>query len=178
VPAASFQGQPLLSRLSTLVAALSLSGCAPPAIQATAKLDAAACRQARVGETRRLPATWSAFLAHVKICEVADGGGKTPLTIATISATDYYASLPDGTRTVDLPKPILFNTAGENVGTLPFTFPDDPPFSLDVIFGRWASGWPERIDLFLHDPTVSGDRPLDPLVWNAAARRFVSGLGK
>jgi hypothetical protein len=72
-----------------------------------------------------------------------------------------------------LPKPILLDRAGNSVGNLPYAFPDDPPFTLSVTFGGWKGGWPERVDLFLSDPTVSGDHALAPLIWDAAARRYV-----
>jgi hypothetical protein len=148
-------------------------GCARPSAPRTAKLDAASCRQAGDEETKRLPDEWRRFLAHVKVCEIADGNGGTPLRVVAISAEDYYAGLPAGAETVDFPKPILFDADHDPVGALPYGFPDDPPFALDVTFVDWSDGWPSRIDLFLHDPTVSGDHALPPLVWDATARRFL-----
>ena len=73
-----------------------------------------------------------------------------------------------------MPKPLLFTPAGKVVGSLPYNFPDDPPFSLEVTFTEWKSGFPQRIELFLRDPTVSGDHALTPLAWDAAANRFLA----
>ena len=122
-----------------------------------------------------MPREWAAFIQHVRVCEIADGEGGTPLRLTTISAEDYYKGLPDGAETVELPKPILFDTGHESVATLPYGFPDDPPFALDVTFAGWADRWPSRIELFLHDPTVTGDHALPPLVWDPSSRRFVEG---
>ena len=150
-----------------------VSGCQGPSAPPTGKLDAASCRPSRADETQRLPDAWRRFLAHVKVCEIADGAAATPLRLVTISAEDYYAALPAGAETVEFPKPILFDSDQRAVGTLPYGFPDDPPFALDVTFVDWKDGWPSRIDLFLHDPTVSGDHALSPLVWDSTTRHFL-----
>ncbi len=178
IPTPSPVYSPLAPRSVIIAALITLAGCATGAAQATSKLDPAACRAPRSGETARLPRTWDAFRPYVKVCDVADGRGKIPLTLATVSAADFYRKQPDGAPTVELPKPILFDASGDSVGSLPYSFPDDPPFELQVTFAGWRAGWPERVELFLNDPTVSGDRALDPLVWNGAARRYVVRAGQ
>jgi hypothetical protein len=150
---------------------------APPPL-ATKKLDAAACRAAAPREAERLPPEWAAFAPHVRMCDVSGGGERAALTIATVFAEDYYRRLPSGSPAVDLPKPVLLDAAGDTVGRLPFSFPDDPPFALEVSFAQWKDGRPERIELFLRDPTAGGDRQLDPLIWDSAARRFVTSPRK
>jgi hypothetical protein len=97
------------------------------------------------------------------------------LYLVAVSAQRYYSPLPSGAVTVDMPRPILFSPEGVKVGTLPYNFPDDPPFALEVTCAGWREGFPHRLELFLRDPTVSGDHALAPLVWDTARRSFSQG---
>jgi hypothetical protein len=132
------------------------------------------CRQATSAETRVLSEEWGPVLSFTDACDVKDERGATVLVLVAVSASKYYEKLPQGADTVAMPKPILFTPGGENVGTLPLNFPDDPPFALQVTFANWENRWPRRIEMFVKDPTVTGDHSLEPLVWDEARRRFDS----
>jgi hypothetical protein len=154
------------------VSMLVLAGCAVGHGEPTGALNETTCRPATQAETRVLAAEWSPFLSYTDACEVKDGRGKTVLVLLAVSAPRYYERLPSGAETVSMPKPVLFTAGGENVGALPLNFPDDPPFALQVTFANWKDGWPLRIEMFVKDPTVTGDHSLEPLVWDEALRRF------
>jgi hypothetical protein len=161
-----------------VAASLIVVSCGAGPHQATERLDPAACRPAASEETRGLHEEWGRFLSYVQACEVKDDAGKAVLVVLTVSATHFYEKLPSGAETVALPKPLITTPEGEVVGSLPFAFPDDPPFALQVTFADWTRGWPHRIALFVKDPTVTGDHPLEPLRWDAASRRFSPAGGK
>ena len=156
-----------------VAAMLASNACAAEHRPPTGKLTEAACRPAVSVETRDLPPAWARVLPYTNACEVKDDKGATVLVVLAVSAARYYEKLPSGTETVAMPKPLLRTPGGETVGALPLNFPDDPPFALQLTFGNWVEGWPRRIDMFVKDPTVTGDHAIEPLLWDAASRHFV-----
>jgi len=103
---------------------------AKPPVEPTRKLEPASCHKPEAGETGRLSKSWAGFLPYVRACNVKNDRAETVITVLTIFATEYYDKLPSRAETVEMPKPILFNTSGNEVGNLPYNFPDDPPFGL------------------------------------------------
>jgi len=148
------------------------TGCAATTEPRPRPLSPSTCTPIGSGERAWLGAEWQPFLSSVDACPVRDERGGTALLIVTVSAQRYYAPLPDGTITKALPKPLLVKPGGRVVGALPYSFPDDPPFELEVSFADWRDGFPWRVELFVRDPTVSGDHGLEPLRWDPTAQRF------
>ena len=46
----------------------------------------------------------------------------------------------------------------KEVGRLPYNYPDDPHIDVELKIADWTGERPSQLDIFLHDPTVSGDR--------------------
>lgn len=120
----------------------------------------------------RLPAEWTPFLPAVRTCSVRATDGTAVLRLVSVWADIYYQA-SDSSLQVEMPRPLLLTASGDPVGRLPFNFPDDPPRELTVTFRDWKDGFPRRIDLFVKDPAVLGDRELPPLHWDGAGRQFV-----
>jgi hypothetical protein len=89
-----------------------------------------------------------------------------------VSAQRYYAGHPPGTATVSLPKALVLAPSGREIGRLPYSYPDDPPFALELSFSQWRGGQPQQIDILVRDPTVTGDHRLTPMRWNAQTGRY------
>lgn len=161
-----------------LAAVSGQTGCAARTARPTTRLDPASCNPVSNTEAARLSPDWQSFLPHTMTCRILDASGKAVLSVVTVSADRLYAKAPAGAPTVDLPKPVILSPDGSLVATLPYAFPDDPPFALEVTFADWERGFPRRVELFLRDPTVSGDHALNPLVWDETERRFVRAAPK
>ena len=158
--------------LSAIVAAESLVACAGVESSIVVRLSEAKERLPTDSERKSLPSDWADLLPHVRSHDVVRADGEVALTVVAVSALSVYDKQPPGALTIRLPKALLIAKSGEVVGELPMSYPDDPPFELEATFAAWVAGWPQRIELFVRDPTVSGDRALPPLVWDAQARRF------
>jgi hypothetical protein len=156
-------------------AAQLIAGCTGIAKLPTGNLATANCTAADSDARGTLGPEWHAFLRYVDTCDVKDADRRTVMRVLSVSASRYYAGLPDGVETVTFPKPILVTPAGHMVGRLPLNFPDDPPLVLHVTFVDWAEAWPRRIEMFVQDPTATGDHALPPLIWDASGNRFVQG---
>lgn len=149
---------------------LAATGCAT----GSALTDLAGARHAMASATQRagLPTVWAPFDRDLESYEVHNAAGAVVMRVIAVSAQRSYAREPQGTLTVKMPRPLIVAADGSTVGELPYNYPDDPPFDLRVRFVAWSDGWPQRIELQLTDPTVSGNRALPPLLWDPATRRF------
>ncbi|MBL8227962.1 MAG: hypothetical protein JNL98_05775 [Bryobacterales bacterium] len=135
------------------------------------------CVAATVAEKNWLPPSWRPFANFVRTCTVRDSKGTAHVLVLSVSAPEYYRSLP-GRRAdqVTLPRALLFLPNGSECGELPYAFPDDPPVELQVAFHDWRSGFPLRIEIAVTDPTVSGNRKLIQN-WDPKRRRYFAGEG-
>jgi hypothetical protein len=129
----------------------------------------------RVDGARGLTAAWAPFASFIDACTLVGPGRAPALSIVSVSARRYYAEQPAGVETTALPKPLVLGADGREVGQLPYGYPDDPPFAIELSFSDWREGRPQQIDILVRDPTVSGDRRLTPMRWNAATGRYAGG---
>jgi hypothetical protein len=160
--------------LACWVAVAPLSGCSGvDAAPAAVALVESRGRAPSALERQALSPEWASFLEHARSYDVGPAQGRVALVVVSVSATRFYRHRPSGSVAVALPKPVLLTPQGKLVGQLPMSFPDDPPFELAVRFTAWQNNWPNRVDLFVKDPTVSGDRPLPSLAWDVSTARFV-----
>lgn len=151
-----------------------LQGCSAALRDASKALDSQSRRPATDAELNQLSSDWQQFRDFIRVYEVPDANDHVTLIVVAVSALDYYESKPSGAETIEMPKPVILRADGKRVGALPFNFPDDPPYALEVTLAKWQDDWPTRIDLYLHDPTVSGDHALDPLVWDTRNQQYVT----
>ena len=127
------------------------------------------------GSVQGLRDEWARFEGFIDACVLSAADGSHALSIITVSAERYYADQPSGAATTPLPKPLILAPNGTELGQLPYSYPDDPPFAIELSFSQWRNNRPQQIDIFMSDPTVSGDRKLAPLRWNATTRRYEGG---
>ncbi len=121
---------------------------------------------------------WRPFAQFIDVCRLESPGSAPSLEIISASATRYYKDQPSGAVTVPLPKPIIRSTEQVEVGRLPYGYPDDPPMTMELTFSDWRDGRPRQIEVFVRDPTVSGDRHLTPMRWDSTTSRYVGGTEK
>jgi len=119
---------------------------------------------------------WTPFADFIDVCTLSSADGSPALSIITVSALRYYADRPDGAETTSFPKPLILAPGGKEIGQLPYSYPDDPPFEIELSFSAWHDNRPEQIDILVRDPTVSGDHRLTPMRWNATTGRYEGGV--
>jgi len=156
------------------VAASLLVACdrtSTPEAFVAARAASIACSPATADATQ-LANEWRPFAGFIDICRVEAPGGEHALSIRTVSAHRYYASVSAGAETKSFPPPLLLSPANAEVGHLPYSYPDDPPFAIELTFADWEGNRPNTISILVRDPTVSGDHALTPLRWDAASGRY------
>jgi hypothetical protein len=136
------------------------------------RLDPKQCVPISAGQRRWLSPEWDRFASFVSVCAARRGSARPPLFVVTLRVLDFDAALPQNAPAPHYPQPLLMLEDGTRVGSLPFLFPDDPPRTLHVSFGKWRNGFPEEIRLYVEDPTVTGSRYLPPLQWNATQKQY------
>lgn len=157
-----------------------LTACSPPPSTSSDSVTTASSGNAAyaplncrpyVQAVADLGAQWQDFDRFIDECELSGTRGDNLLKVVTVSAARFYKELPSGTETVPLPRPLLL-MGDKRVGSLPYSYPDDPPVSIELSFDEWREGFPHQINIFVRDPTVSGDHALPPMIWNAGSGRY------
>ena len=121
----------------------------------------------------QLPAEWHKYGDFVKICGLAQKKGQpAKVSIISVWAHDYYATLPAGTLWEDLPRPLIVDSSYRELGLLREVYPAEPPRDLDVHYGRWEAGMPTEIRVDVHNPAVDGNYFYTPLKWNEQNGRY------
>ena len=167
----------VLAVFSALIGPASLvTGCAATSAMAPTAKEIISCDPA-TGGSIPAGAEWEPFSAFVDECLVHSPGGNLALSIISVSAERFYRDKPSGTEIVNFPKPIIRSTGGRVIGRLPHSYPDDPPVSIRLSFGEWKDDFPQRIEIFVEDPTVSGNHVLPALIWDRDKDRFESTPG-
>ncbi len=143
----------------------------------TSRSDAAtALRCAPKDKLQGLGTEWARFAGFIDTCMLSAADGSPALSVITVSAERYYANRPEGAEIVAFPKPLILAPDGNEIGKLPYSYPDDPPFAIELSFSDWRGSRPQQIDILVQDPTVSGDHRLTPMRWNATTRRYEGGV--
>lgn len=140
------------------------------------KIVANGLRQRRLSraEQKWLSADWKPFLPYTRIVAIKNSRHVDVVLLISVQAASYYRAQPGSTTAlIELPHALLFSPSGADLGSLPHTFPDDPPIELRVTFTDWRHDFPRRIDLFVIDPRASGDHSLPPLVWSEEKKKFL-----
>lgn len=132
------------------------------------------CEPRATGATGLTP-EWTSFGPYIDTCRLTSSGGVVALEIITVSAKRFYDEQPSGVATVSFPKPLLRSADQQELGQLPYSYPDDPPVSIELTFSEWRGSRPQQIDILVRDPTVSGDHNLTPLRWDSLAARYRGG---
>jgi hypothetical protein len=159
-----FQSSIHIFAVTTLAVSLHTAGAQP--------LDPEQCAAIEPAQRAWLTPEWLPFADFVNVCPIREGAADPQLFIVTIRALDVEASLPENAPSPHYPRPLIMLADGTRVGELPYPFPDDPPRTLDVSFSKWRAGFPEQIMFYLHDPTVTGNRALPPVTWDAARKHY------
>ncbi len=121
----------------------------------------------------QLPNEWHKYADFVKICGLTQKKGQpAKVSIISVWAHDYYATLPAGTLWEDLPRPLIVDSGYHEIGLLREVYPADPPRDLDVHYGRWGAGMPTEIRVDVHNPAVEGNYFYAPLTWNKKSNRY------
>ena len=121
----------------------------------------------------QLPADWHKYGDFVKICGLPQKKGQpAKVSIISVWAHDYYATLPAGTLWENLPRPLIVDSSYREIGLLREVYPADPPRDLYVHYGRWEAGLPTEIRVDVHNPAVDGDYFYAPLKWNKKSGRY------
>jgi hypothetical protein len=160
-----------------ILAGLLTGACASVTAEQPRKVvaSAARCNPLSASQQQWLTSEWQPFLAYTRACPIHDSKQETVLLLVSVQATPYYKAQPgQSVRQVEFPRPLLFSPSGALWGSLPYSFPDDPPAELRVTFTRWEHDFPQKIELYLTDPRASGDRSLPPMVWDPSQKRFLS----
>jgi len=143
--------------------------------QAVSKLDARKCRPATREEKKGLDQAWREFERSIIACPVETStSGKPPLVVLSVDAYEFGKMLPKESLAPKYPHALLVLRDGTKVGELPYAYPFDPPVSLDVTFSHWIQNFPHRIDLFLEDPAVGGNKKLPSLEWHMKLKRYTA----
>ena len=161
----------LLALALCAAAAASCADAAPP-LPKPFHPGPATCKAPTAAQSAWLPAAWTPFARAVRVCTINNGAAPGGLLVVSVWAEAWYAPLPDGTTSVEMPAPLLLSPDGQVLGTLPSNFPDDPPASLRLRAVGWHDGLPSELRLCLSSPTPAGDQPLAPLRWQAATHRY------
>lgn len=164
--------------ISTIASTL-LAGGGAQASGSAFVADEKVCKRPTPAELSWLDAAWKPFTGYIRVCPVRGGPSAPALLLISVWADLYYSKKPAGTETVAMPKPLLFNPQGKQLGELPVNFPSDPPAELLLHFDDWHKGLPYQIRLCVSSPTASGDQRLPPLRYSPATQRYeqTSGTG-
>lgn len=130
-----------------------------------------------LSETQKdwLTAEWQPFLEHTRVCTVRNSKNETIVFLISVYADLYYkAQSGNPVPQIRMPNPLLFLPSGDDAGSLPYNFPDDPPAELRVTFTDWNQDFPQRIDLYLTDPRAAGDRSLPSLRWDKSQKKYLA----
>jgi hypothetical protein len=170
----------LVAAVRPLVAIALIASCVAcareqPAIASKQESDAQLQCEPRATGATGLPEEWNSFAPFIESCRLSSSSGDVALEIITVSAKRFYDTQPSGVVTVSFPKPLLRSADQQELGQLPYSYPDDPPVSIELTFSEWLGGRPQQIDILVRDPTVSGDHNLTPLRWDSLAARYRGG---
>jgi len=72
------------------------------------------------------------------------------------------------------PRSLILDKHGGVIGTLPDSFPENPPGKLRVTFADWRNGWPYRIELYDSGISALPPGPLPPMLWDPQAGQYVN----
>jgi hypothetical protein len=135
-------------------------------------LDPAQCKPMASDQKKWLEPDWGPFLRYAITCPVRNKPGPPALFVVSIDAYQMEQSLPRGASAPHYPKARVLAPDGKAVAVLPYDYPFDPPLSLDLTFTQWQNNFPRTIQLWLEDPTVSGNRALPSLHWSDTIHQY------
>ena len=137
------------------------------------RLDAAACRPLAAPLAASLGPDWSALAAYVQSCPVAGPDGRTALSVDIVRLDQAYAAHRFNRNPGQhVPDPVIRDTTGQPIGTLPEGFPVDPPGKLRVTFADWDGGRPRRIELYEAGQSAVSPERLPPMHWDVRIHAY------
>ena len=159
-----------------LTAGLNFAAAASDTYRVTANV--AHCVPLSATQQQWLSSEWAPFLGYARVCPIRNPKRVAVVLLVSVRADLYYKAQPGKTVVqVQIPHALLFSPEGELLGSLPHSFPDDPPAEIRVTFAHWEHDFPQQIDLFVTDPREAGSGALPPLVWDPEHKRFVTREG-
>lgn len=165
-----------MKKLLTLVLIM-FSGIAcskPPAAGDFQRLSDKTCVPLSASPVKlTLPYEWQPYLSSIKVCPLIKASGAKPvIVLVSVSLEDATRNKSSDDTWNKLPKPIFFNVNGQCVARLPYLFPDDPPFGIQLSYGQWQELIPGEIRLHVLNQAVEGDFDLPTLTWNKKTQSY------
>jgi hypothetical protein len=163
----------------------------------TIQLNTADCHKSNFAFSRDvqklLGKNWLHYQPYMNICLVRTSSGSVALSILALSmpeadqANDLlwlngkrWNSQSDGFPYDAIPLPIILDDNNRPIGTLPEQVFLEVPQSSEVRFSDWLNNFPQRISLYIVDPTESAPHSPycpPPLVWNPEQHRYIQMKG-
>jgi hypothetical protein len=136
-------------------------------------LNAAECQSLTPAQKPWLTSEYARYQSVAIACPVHRPGEAPALYVVSLDALQLERSLASGTPAPTLPKAMLVRPDGRIVGQLRNAFPSDPPLSFDLTFSEWIDELPRYIEVFVEDPTVTGNRKLPALRWRDTLDKYI-----
>jgi hypothetical protein len=91
----------------------------------------------------------------------ADQNENTPpqVSVITIWIKDYFHSITPSSRNIleNFPLPLIVNNSFNKLGGVPEAYPGFDVTQTDIYYGKWQSGLPTEILVYVNNPAVDGD---------------------
>jgi hypothetical protein len=166
---------PLMRRVALTILLLTIVLPARAVSPDAVPLSTESCVPVTEANLAVLGSVWRSISGFVQVCKVRASDGSVPLTVTIVRIDKAgQAKLFATHSNLEIPDPVISDTNGQLVGTLPEGFPVDPPGRLRVTFADWRSGFPWRIDLYEAGQSAVSPHPLPPLQWDPLRHRFLS----
>ena len=116
---------------------------------------------------------WQPYLASTQICPlVKKAGDKPAIMLVSVSLAEATVNKNESDLWDSIPKPMLINEKGLCVARLPYLYPDDPPFEMQLSIGQWKGNIPGEIRLHILNQAVDGDFDLPTLIWDSRNKKY------
>ena len=167
----------MIKKLPTLALVVfsGIACCKTPGVDNFQALSEKTCVPLSASSVKHtLPNEWQPYLSSSKVCPlIKTPGAKSAIVLISVSLEDATRNKSPGDAWDKLPKPIFFNEKGQCVARLPYLFPDDPPFGIQLSYGQWQGLIPGEIRLHVQNQAVEGDFDLPTLTWNTKIQSYV-----
>jgi hypothetical protein len=135
------------------------------------------CHSPSNAEKKLFPVDWKSYENVFQICSLKRHG-KTVLHILNIDYQSLYSQQKGAVASALETKPLMIDTKGKKIGSLPESLLINGPAYLELVFWSWENGFPRRIIPLRHNSAVSGDSTLPELYWDQSSGMYKQSSGQ